>query len=172
MSALPDRRHGGDQLRRAPRHWPTARHIMTPERRSHRATSARPQARMRMLVSRPPSPCRSAAPNPIFSDCSKAQLPGPHSPNHRRQCPNVCSTPVPEAFNTHRHDDRASGLVQDVLRSLARIPAAEPRRRGLCAAPANVKRSTLRKTLYLLRPISPAHPVAIAASDRACPRWR
>jgi hypothetical protein len=92
---------------------------------------------------RRPAGLRPKAPNPIFSDCSKAQLPGPHSPNHRPECPNVRSTPVPEAFNTHRHDGRGSGLVQDVLRSPARIPAAESRRRGLCAAPANVKRSTL-----------------------------
>jgi hypothetical protein len=97
---------------------------------------------------RRPAGLRPKAPNPIFSDCSKAQLPGPHSPNHRPECPNVRSTPVPEAFNTHRHDGRGSGLVQDVLRSLARIPAAESRRRGLCAAPANVKRSTFQRVVF------------------------
>ena len=99
---------------------------------------------MRMLVSRPPSHAgpRTKGPNPIFADCLKAQLAGPNPPNHGPECPDVCSTRVPEAFNTHSQDGRGSGSVQDVLRSLARIPAAESRRKGLCAAPANVKRST------------------------------
>jgi hypothetical protein len=88
---------------------------------------------------------RNKAPNPIFSDCSKAQSPGPNPPNYRPECPDVFSSRVPEAFNAHRQDSRGSGLVQDVLRSPARIPAAESPRRGLCATPANVKRSAFSR---------------------------
>ena len=102
-----------------------------------------------MLVSRPPSPCRSAAQSPK-SDILRL-LKGPTArpklskrPSRMPQC---LFHSGPEAFNTHRHDGRGSGLVQDVLRSLARIPAAEPRRRGLCAAPANVKRSTFPRLI-------------------------
>jgi hypothetical protein len=90
---------------------------------------------------------RTKAPNPIFSDCSKAQSPGPNPPNYRPEYPDAFSTRVPEAFNTHRQDGRGSGLVQGVLRSTARIPAAESRRRGLCAAPANVKRSAFPRVI-------------------------
>jgi hypothetical protein len=114
------------------------------------ALPARPQARdadacIATTVALPV--CGPKPQIPMFSDCSEAQLPGPHSPNHRPECLNVCSTPVPEAFNTHRHDGRGSGLVQDVLRSLARIPAVESRQRGLCAAPTNVKRSTFPRVI-------------------------
>ncbi len=58
------------------------------------------------------------------------------------------STRNPEAFNTHRQGGRGSGLVQDVLCSPARIPAAESRRRGPCAAPANIKRSTFSRVIW------------------------
>jgi hypothetical protein len=99
---------------------------------------------MRMLVSQPPLPCRSADQRSKSNILRllKGPIAGPKPSKPRPECPDVFSTRVPEAFNTHRQDGRGSGLVQDVLRSPARIPAAESRRRGLCAAPANVKRCT------------------------------
>ena len=97
---------------------------------------------------------RNNAPNPIFSDCSKAQLAGQNPPNYRPEYPNVFSARGREAFNAHRQDGRGSGLVQDVLCSPARTPAAESRRPGLCAAPANIKRSTFSRVIAPLRTAS------------------
>jgi hypothetical protein len=47
---------------------------------------------------------------------------------------------LPAGFNAHSSGGRGSGLVQYVFRPPARIPAAEPVRRGLCAAPPGEKR--------------------------------
>jgi hypothetical protein len=105
---------------------------------------------MRMLVSQPPLPCRSADQRSKSNILRllKGPIAGPKPSKPRPECPDVFSTRVPEAFNTHRQDGRGSGLVQDVLRSPARIPAAESRRRGLCAAPANVKRCTFSRVIF------------------------
>ena len=101
---------------------------------------------MRMLVSRPPSPCRykDQRPKSNILRLLKGPIARPEPPNHRPEYPDVFSTRGPEAFNAHRQDGRGSGLVQDVLCSPARIQL-RIRRRGLCAAPANIKRSTFSR---------------------------
>jgi hypothetical protein len=78
----------------------------------------------------------------------------------------------PGRFNAHSPDGGGSGLVQHVLRSPARIPAVESPRRGLCAAPASVKRCTLSCVIWAVT--QPAQPVILKIIWRRILRinWR
>jgi hypothetical protein len=65
--------------------------------------------------------------------------------NHRPKDPDGGLAKGPDAFNAHSPGGGGSGLVQPVFRSPARIPPAESRRRGSCAAPPSEKRYTLSR---------------------------
>jgi hypothetical protein len=75
--------------------------------------------------------------------CSRAWSPLRMAPNCQPKRPDGMPTKGPGPFNAHSQDGEGSGLVQHVLCSPARIPAADPSRRGPCAAPASIKRCTL-----------------------------
>jgi hypothetical protein len=62
------------------------------------------------------------------------------APSRHPKRPDGMPTKGPGPFNAHSQDGGGSGLVQHVLCSPARIPAADPSRSGPCAAPASIKR--------------------------------
>src|SRR5208283_650488 len=70
------------------------------------------------------------------------------------------------AFNTHSPGCGGSGLAQQVFRSPARIPAAESRRHGLCAAPASEKRYSLSRVVELFGGLSGPEPAAVVLPVR------
>ncbi len=74
-------------------------------------------------------------------------------------------TKGPGPFNAHSQDGGGSGLVQHVLCSPARIPAADHSRRGLCAAPASIKRCTLSCARFRTQRVGASRTLAVATRD-------
>jgi len=149
MSALSDRRHGGDRLHHTARGLPARNgHIMTGNQRSDTA--------MPELPGKPAgNACvmkDNAVPTQGTKDHIRAWLPVRRhrsggewltivAQNDPMARPPDGSGPIQR--RTHSTDGGGSGLVQHVLRLPARTPPWNPHERELCAAPVSVKRCTL-----------------------------